>query len=236
MTKCEQWFQDNVVDDQKEVEDIGAEAIEEIKRSLRLGINSPKVVMAIYGTIFDAITAVVAAREDKWDTYELNIANRLIVGYNTTNSEDDEKMGNFMAYMKDCKSTQTDASINDDDDQSTINLATQWNSKNITESHEIIKEIAGKAKAKLGELINIKLESHEFVIPLFCIVHAAIVNHVRLKRIDSGDSDYSLNIAGLYTIGCELTEDGDEEIYYLPSISMKLKFKNDKLATGSNEG
>ena len=141
-----------------------------------------------------------------------------------------------MAYMKDCKSTQTDASINDDDDQSTINLATQWNSKNITESHEIIKEIAGKAKAKLGELINIKLESHEFVIPLFCIVHAAIVNHVRLKRIDSGDSDYSLNIAGLYTIGCELTEDGDEEIYYLPSISMKLKFKNDKLATGSNEG
>ena len=67
-------------------------------------------------------------------------------------------------------------------------------------------------------------------------MHAAIVNHVRLKRIDSGDSDYSLNIAGLYTIGCELTEDGDEEIYYLPSISMKLKFKNDKLATGSNEG
>ena len=68
MTKCEQWFQDNVVDDQKEVEDIGAEAIEEIKRSLRLGINSPKVVMAIYGTTLHAITHVVAARHDKKDT------------------------------------------------------------------------------------------------------------------------------------------------------------------------
>ena len=237
MTKCEEWFVNNVVDDVKEIEDIGSEAIDQIKRSLRLGINNPKVVMAIYGTIFDAITDVVSEREDKWDSYELNIANRLIIGYNTTDSEDDEKVGNFMVYMKHCKSTQSDSSIDDDDsDQSTINLATQWNSKNITESHEVIKEISGKAKAKLGELINIKLESHEFIIPLFCIVHNAILEHIRLKRRDGNSSDYSLNVAGLYTVGVELTEDGDEEIYYLPSISLKLKFKNDKLATGSNEG
>ena len=103
MTKCEEWFVNNVVDDVKEIEDIGSEAIDQIKRSLRLGINNPKVVMAIYGTIFDAITDVVSEREDKWDSYELNIANRLIIGYNTTDSEDDEKVGNFMVYMKHLK-------------------------------------------------------------------------------------------------------------------------------------
>lgn len=239
MTKSEKWFNDNVVDDQKAIEDIGAIARDMISKRLRLGVGDsetgPKTVIAIYACIFDAITDAVAEREAKWDDFELNIANRLIVGYNTTTNEDDEKAGNFMVYLKHAKSTQSDDSIDDNADSSTINLCTQWNSKNITEQQELIKEIAGKAKAKLGELINIKLESHEFIIPLFCITHTAILEYIRLHRIDENVGDYSINMAGLYTIGCQINEDGDLDIYYIPSISLKLKFKNDKQATGKDE-
>lgn len=230
-TKSQAWFDECVVDNKKELLDIGELANHLIHDSLSLGISDPKTTMAIYATIFDAITDVVASKEANYDHYDLNVANRFLIGYDTTDNQEDEKTGNFMVYMQHMEATQSDNSIDDDNDD-TISLCVQWNANNIKEQQDVLKDVAGKAKIKMGDIINIKLESHEFILPLFCIIHACIVNYVRLRRREENVSDYNINVAGLYTIGCQVDDESNEEIYYTPSISLKLKFKNDAKATG----
>lgn len=233
-TKSKLWFKDNVSENEAELIQIGELANKMLYDKINLGINDPRTTIAIYAKIFDEVCNVVVSKQDEWDEFWLTIADRLQIGYTTTTSEDDEKQGNFMVFIKHIESKQKDDPL-DEEEEDTIALCTQWNAENIRTQADIIKEIASRAKKKLEEIINIKIASCEFVIPMFCIIHSQIVNYIRLKRIEEDKSEYEINVAGLYTIGIQETEDAEEDIYFVPSISLKLKFKNDAQASSKNE-
>lgn len=236
-SKSKMWFKENVSENQKELMEIGELSNRMLHEKISLGLNDPMTTIAIYAKIFDTICDVVVDQEANWEDFCLNIADRLKIGYTTTSSDDDEKVGNFMIFMQHVYGTTgSDNSLDDDEDEDdTIVLCTQWNAANVKAQSNIIKDIAAKGKKALDDIINIKIESHEFVIPMFCIIHSQIINYIRLKRVEENKTDYEINVAGLFTVGIQETDDAEEEIYYVPSISLKLKFKNDSIATGKNE-
>jgi len=190
--------------------------------------------ITIYASIFDSLCNVVVDKEKEYDDFNLNVADRLEVGYSTTNSDDDEKTGNYMVYIRHLESKASDMPLDEDEDD-TIVLCTQWNAANIRVQADVMKEVAARAKKDLSDIINIKTGNYEFIVPMFCIIHSQILRYIRMKRKEVDKSEYELNVAGLYTIGIQVTEDTEEEIYYVPSIALKLKFKNDAIASGRDE-
>ena len=236
-TQTEQWFIDNVTENEAELIEIGELANRAIHETISLGLANPKTTIACYGTIFTSICSEIAKLQAQdYSDFCLNIADRVRIGFTTTDSEDDEKQGNFMVFIQnvDCV---TDDEMDDEDEGecNTITLCTHWNAKNITSQTDFIRDIAAKAKIALDKLINLKTESSEFIMPMFCIIHSKILNYALLKRKESDELEYEINVAGLYTLKIEVTNDGEEEISYIPSIALKLLFKNDAIATGNNE-
>ena len=104
-----------------------------------------------------------------------------------------------------------------------------------TTQTEIIKNIAARGKKAFKELINLPIETHELIIPLFCIIHSQLINYIRLKRVEQNKTEYELEIAGLFTVGIRETDEADEEVYFIPSVALKRLFKNDAIATGKHD-
>lgn len=241
MLETKKWFDENVLEDVDDLLAIANLANTIVDERISLGIGYPETTLAIYATIFDTIVDKIADFESTRDSFELNIANRLIIGYNTTDNSDDEKVGNFMVYLNHpyeeytttIKQNKDDEDL--DDNEKTVTLCVEWNAANVKEQATLITEIATAAKKAITEKLNIKTESAEFVIPLFCIIHEQIINYLRIKRVEEGVAEKEINCCGIYTVGIRETDDGDEEIYYIPSISLKLKFKDDKASTGKSE-
>lgn len=233
-SKAQKWFKENVSENVKELIEIGELANHELHNKISLGLSDPMTTIALYANIFESICDVIVDKQDSWDDFCLNIADRLKIGYTTTNNEDDEKTGNFMVFMQHVPNTSSNESLDEEEDD-TIVLCSQWNAANIKNQADVIKEVASRGKKALSEIINIKIESHEFVIPMFCIIHQNIINYIRLKRVEEGKTEYELNVAGLYTVGIQETDDAEEEIYFVPSISLKLRFKNDAVASGKQD-
>lgn len=234
-TQSTKWFEENVADNRDELIAIGEIANQLLFKNISLGLTNPMTTIAIYAKIFDVICDAVVEKEDDYSDFVLNVANRFNIGYTTTENEDDEKAGNFMCFIQHIDEPHSDAPI-DENENDTIQLCVQWNATNVKTQSEILKEIMARGKKQLSDLLNIKAESIEYILPMFCIIHEAIVTYVKNKFIENKDelSEYEINVAGLYTIGVQDIE-GVPNIYYVPSISLKLKFKNDAIATGSEE-
>lgn len=237
-SKSALWFRENVSEDAEDLLKAAELANSELHNKISLTFPNPMTTIAVYANIFETICKVIAEKETEWEDFCLNIANRLKIGYTTTSSEDDEKQGNFMVFLQHIYDKTSDDSLNDENDNDetdTVVLCTQWNATNVKTQTELINTIASIGKKNLGNLINIKLESPEFIIPTFCIIHSCIIRYLQLKRTEEKNACCELNVAGLYTVGCQETDDAEEEIYFVPSISLKLLFKNDAQATGINE-
>lgn len=229
-----EWFDENVVENVEELIEVGKITNVILKDKLNLGITSPKSTIAYYAIIFNCICEAIIEQEDKWDDFCVNVADRIKVGYTTTSSEDDEKSGNFMVFIQHVYNTSTDESL-DEEEEDTVVLCTQWNAANVKAQTEIIKNIAARGKKAFKELINLPIETHELIIPLFCIIHSQLINYIRLKRVEQNKTEYELEIAGLFTVGIRETDEADEEVYFIPSVALKRLFKNDAIATGKHD-
>lgn len=233
-TQSTKWFEENVAENRDDLITIGEVANEMLFKNISLGLTNPMTTIAIYAKIFDVICDAVVEKEEEYSDFALNVAGRFTIGYTTTDNEDDEKAGNFMCFMTHNDEPYSDAPT-DENESDTIQLCVQWNATNIKTQSDILKDIMSRGKKQLSDLLNIKTESHEYILPMFCIIHSSIVNYVKNKLAeDENLSEYEVNVAGLYTIGAQMIE-GIPSIYYVPSISLKLKFKNDAIATGSDE-
>ena len=229
-----QWFKDNVTENVDEILRVGNAANSILHNVLSIGLNHPETTMAIYAHIFETICKQIALKEKTHTDYELNIADGLCIGYDTTEDENDEKQGNFMVYMRHKENPGIDAVL-DEDETNTLALCAIWNAQNIKEQAAMLKQISVEACKTIGSVVNIKFESEEFIIPLFSIIHAQIIRYVRTQRIERNLREYELPICGLYTVGVSVNDDAVEEVYFIPSITLKLLFKNDCIASATDE-
>lgn len=234
MTKAELWVNENVIEDKEDMIQIGQLGRKALYDKISLETGSPETTLAIYGSIFNTIIDVLKSKRREYDTYSINIANRIEIGYTTTDDEDAEKSGNFMIYMKHLDGIRNDTSLDEDEDM-TVVLATQWNAVNITEQMEVIKEIATESISPMKSNIGIHIQNQEIIIPTFCIIHEQIVAYAKIKRIELDECDFELNVASLYNIRVIETDDGDEKVVYPQNVAGKLNLKSDEQATAKHE-
>lgn len=250
-SKATQYFLENTTEENREeMELIGSICSPILKKRISLGIKNPHIIISMYLKILETICDTIRKRESDCTEFSLNIANRLIIGYTSTDDEDDEKFGNFQAFMKHVEASEVQKEMDLDEDTEdasgkTVELSTHWNAINVKEQADVLKEVAANSKAGINEVINVTFSSIEFVIPFFCIVHSQIVEYIKAKQAekakeaDSPLVEYSLDVCGWYTISIENvqssnSEDVTQDIFYEPGIAMKLFFKNDMIA--SKEG
>lgn len=239
-TLSTKWFEDTfpaTSDEEKKDRElfieIGKKAMEDLFSWISLEITNPMTVIACYVKIFESICSVVVDKEDEWEDYALNIVDRFNIGYTTTTSEDDEKDGNFMVFMQHIDATHNNTPA-DENETETIELCVQWNAANIKNQIEDLKECMARGKKDLSNIMNIKTEKADYIMPMFCIIHDALVYTVTEQLSKRDINSFSLNVAGLFTITAEIIDD-KVEIFYEPEIALKLMFKNDAVATGRSE-
>lgn len=234
MTKAETWVSENVIEDRDDMFQIAELSKKALYDKISMDSGTPEITLAMYGSIFNTIIKVLKNKRSDHDTYAINLANRVEIGYTTTDDDDAEKSGNFMIYMKHLDGVKNDAPLDEDEDM-TIVLATQWNAVNITEQTEVIKEIATESIKPLQVDAGIHLNHSEIIIPTFCIIHDQIVAYSKIKRLELDDVEFELNVASLYNIRVFETDEGEEKIVYPQNVAGKLELKSDERATARHE-
>lgn len=241
MEKYEQYFQENCTEDVEDVLTICETAGERLKDRFSMSLSNPetgkiepKYVASCFGKIFEAIILKLQSLEKDYSKFEINILDRLLIGYTTTENEDDEKQGNFMIYIKHNTSNKKDEGV-DDPTTTARERCVQWNAENVIVQPEIIKKIAINATKMLDEDIDIVLVDSECVMPIFIFVYESLVNYVKIRRREKGDFEFEINFMSCFFIGATESEDGKDTIYIRPNINAKLMLKNDGEATAKNE-
>lgn len=233
-TKSQNWFEKNCKEDQQDIAVIAGICEKELFDKLSITVKSEDIIMATYGVIFNTIMNYVKEQQDTCDTYSINIADRLEVGYTNRDDESQEKVGNFMIYMKCLEGASQEQEIDEEESRS-IELAAQWNAANITSNIEAIKEISQRAYKALDEEVDISLGSLELVMPIFCIIQESICSYVNIKRVELDEEEYEVNICNLCYVGSQVDEEANAYTYMRPTVAGKREFKNDKVAGKDSE-
>jgi hypothetical protein len=188
------------------------------------------MLAAVFSKIYDAFIITLKRLESEYSSFEINVANRLVIGYDTTNDENDEKAGNFMIFIRHLNSNMKDEKIEDPSAKS-YERAVQWNAENIIQQPEIIRKIAIEGVEQLKQ-IDIQIGTEELIIPIFISVYEAIINYIKVRRRELDDFEYEINFMSCFYIGCrESKDDLADDVYIRPSISSKLALKDDSKAT-----
>jgi hypothetical protein len=180
----------------------------------------------IFAKIYDAFRDKLVSLRSTYSDFEINIANRLAIGYDNSKDEEDEKEGNFLIYINNLPFNRKDEKI-EDPAIGSVERAVQWNTENVIEKPKIIREIAIDAMNKLKEL-DIPIGTEELIIPIFISVYEAMVNYIKIHREELDEFEYEVNFMCRFSIGVrKLAEDS---IYIRPNINEKLMLKDDDLA------
>lgn len=230
MTKAEKWWEENVVNDAEELEQIGELAARMLREKLRIEV-SPITLIAIYCVTFESILRVLKKKQKEFKSYSINIAGCINVSYNTLEDDTSEKEGNFAPFIQQISTGSLPDSGLDPSAHKTIELCTAWNESHIVEQPDVISEIAGDALRHFLDELGLKTFAKEAVIPIFGIVHDTIISWLKLRRVDTKSVSASIDVAGLYQVEVVETNEGTENVEYECSVSTKLGTKDDM---GSN--
>lgn len=230
MTNCEAWVENNISEDKDEMNAIGELAIRNLNDNFAISLNSSCIPIAIYGTIFEVIKDVLKEKKEEYADYSINIANRVSIGYNNYDNDDAEKNGNFGVFIKHLtEATSLDTGLSDEENN-TIELATQWNASNITNDIEVIQQISDKARKRLDVNLDLQIGSNELIMPIFITVHEAMLSVLAVKKSELEVCDYELNMCGMYRAEISESEDGETSIKFTVPIDLRLEIKNDLTA------
>lgn len=193
-----------------------------------------KMTAMIFVETFRAIIQQLLDRRATNATYNINIGNRINIGFSNSDNDEDEKNGNFCPYVKDIPHY----TVKDDDD---IKLdghykeyIRNWNQENMIQNPEDTLTIANRALKSL-KAIDINLGSPELVFPLFVTIYESIISYLKIRRRESEDDEFMINFCNCITVDCIGQDDGVDKITIIPAIEDKLNIKSDKNGTAIYE-
>lgn len=210
-----------------------------VRKMFNIPIEPSEMYVAIWSKIFESIIIKLYSLEREYSNFEINIADRLIVGYSTSDNDDDEKQGSFMPDMCHLDTKPVDTSY----DPTTNNLEkiVNWNMENVIEQPKIIKEISILAAKKMKEELNIQIGNAEIVMPLFVLFYEALVERAKARwmelckaNTDKETPEYELSCIWFFICVRE-GKDMKPQVYLKPTPTAKTSIKNDALATGKYE-
>lgn len=224
-------FNSNVTEDQADVLQICDIASKIIKEKFLINLEDPRLLGVIFRETYMAFLEKLKEFEKNYSNYRIDVAGRFGIGFSTTDSEDDEKQGNFMVFFEDYGSTKK----NNDPDvtASARERVVQWCIENVTTQPDIVNAVSIVAVEKLKKL-EIALASNEFIIPIFITIYDTLVNYLKIRRQETNQFEYELNFISCFNIKAMEGQDGDI-IAIRPNIEAKLELKNDALASAKYE-
>jgi hypothetical protein len=237
MEKYQEYFNTYCVEDKDVVVTISKVAEQALKLKFNMDFegddNTCPLVAVMFAKIYESFMSDICDMKSKFDTYELNIANRLAIGFKTTTDEDDEKMGNFMVYITPLMTTFNETK-SQPSTSTAVELSTQWVTENIIEQPEMNRKLAINAVNKLKD-IDIVIANSVLIHPIFIVVYEAIVNTLKKRRAENDEFEYEINFMSCFYIGARESDEGDDIIYIRPNIEAKLAFKDDEKASSKYE-
>jgi hypothetical protein len=234
------YYEENIKEDIEDIEMIAKSANEVIRRNFDIEIEDNRLTTVIFLKTFESIIKKLKEKERDYNSFKINLANRLEVGYTNNNNDDDEKSGNFMIYMKHLH----DASKSESTDDPTAGAAEKtvnWNTENIQEQPEIIRKIS-LMTAEALRAIEIQLSNGEIVMPIFITYYEAIVNYLHIRRRELDEFEIVINYVWVKFVCREAADEEDEKegkigdtILLAPTIASKLALKDDASASSMDE-
>jgi len=233
--RYEKYFNEICKEDIDDVLTICSTASQIIYERFKIKLDDPKITATIFSKTYEAILDYLESMEKEYSEFAIDMCNRFVIGYSTIESDDDEKEGNFMVYIRHLNSMNTSMdNASDNANLKALELAVQWNTDNIIDQPTIIKDISAKAKDKC-EKLDIYLVSSECIMPIFITIYENIINYIKIKRQELDKFEFEVNFASVFYIGARESEDDTCDIYIRPNIESKLKLKNDLIATAKHE-
>lgn len=235
-------YDDRTFENQKDIALICDTANKVIYDRFRINLRRPedpffsyyKMTAMIFVETFRAIIVQLVERRSTNATYNINIGNRLNIGFSNSDNDEDEKNGNFCPYVKDIPHY----SVKDDDDIKLDGHSKEyirnWNQENMIQNPEDTLTIANRALKSL-KAIDINLGSPELIFPLFVTIYESIISYMKIRRRESEDDEFMINFCNCITIDCIGQDDGVDKITIIPAIEDKLNIKSDKNGTAIYE-
>ena len=231
--KYESYFEEFAHEDQEHVITICETASKVIFDRFKARFDDPRLLAACFSKIYGAFLNKLESLESEFSSFQINICDRLSMGYSTTNDEDDEKIGNFMISITHLNSNKKNENV-EDPTAKTEERAVQWNTENIISQPELLRKISVEAVDEL-KTIDVNIGTTELIIPIFVTTYEAIVNYLKIKRNEEDAFEFEINFISCFYIGARESEDGLDDIYIRPNIEAKLKLKNDTNASSQYE-
>lgn len=233
--KYDEYFKMNCTEDEDDITRVLGITMEELQK-FGVSFIDKKMLGAIFCKVYDSILQNLEKFEKDYSSFEINFCNRFIIGYNTTEDEDDEKCGNFMVYIRHrgCdKSNDDENKVNDDTKTTAASKFSYWVMENLQQQVELITKITGDAIKELKDL-GVTIQVPDVIIVIFTKVYEALVKYLTARRTELGEFEYEINFLGCFYIGAREGEESDD-IYIRPNIESKLRLKNDSVASSQYE-
>lgn len=234
-TENERWlryYYDNIYEDEEHIQMISETAISVIRERFHITLNDHRLATAAFLKIFESFIEKLKTLQKDYDNFQINLANRLAIGFTNNDNDEDEKSGNFMLFMQHLRESTKVDSV-DDPTVSNIERAVQWNAENVVEQPELIRSLTMEAIKYLRD-IDIQLANNEIIMPIFITYYESIINYLKIHRREEDLFELQLNYSWFF-IGAREGEDGRDTIFIRPSINGKLSLKSDVNASSKDE-
>lgn len=233
MEKYVPYFEEICREDEEHVLTICDVAGACILEKFHLRFDDPKLLATVWSKIFDSFLIKLEKLENQFSDFNINICDRVNIGYSTNENEEDEKQGNFMVFITHLNNNKK-TEVSEDPRSKAEERAMQWNTENLIEQPNLLAEISVDA-LELLKGIDVYLGSREFIMPIFCMVYEQLVSYLMTKRREKDEYEFEINFISCFFIGARETEDGEDEIFIRPNIESKLRLKSDGKASSKYE-
>ncbi len=233
--ESERWlryYYDNIYEDEEHIQMISDTANAVIRERFHITLTDHRLTTSAFLRIFEGFIEKLKTLQREYDNFQINLANRLAIGFTNNENDDDEKSGNFMLFIQHLREAPKVESA-DDPTVSNIERAVQWNAENVIEQPELIRSLTIEAVKFLRD-IDIQLANNEIIMPIFITYYESIINYLKIHRREEDLFEMQLNYSWFF-IGAREGEDGRDTIFIRPSINGKLSLKSDVNASSKSE-
>jgi hypothetical protein len=233
--ESERWiryYADNIYEDMEHIQMISETAISVVRERFHITLNDHRLMTSAFLRIFEGFIEKLKGFQREYDNFQINLANRLAIGFTNNENDDDEKQGNYMIFMQHLREA-TKVDNSNDPTVSNIERAVQWNAENVIEQPELIRALTIEAVKYLRD-IDIQLANNEIIMPIFITYYECIINYLKIHRREEDLFEMQLNYSWFF-IGSREGEEGKDVIFIRPSINGKLSLKSDVNASSKDE-
>lgn len=193
-----------------------------------------KMTAMIFIYTYQAIVNYLMKKREKNASYQINIANRLSIGFTNSDCDEDEKNGNFMIFIRDIPNYVVKEDDGPKSQSHSREYIRNWNQENMIENPQDTMEIATKALKMLNN-IKIRIGSAELIFPVFVTIYESALNYMKTIRREREETEFEINFCNCFFLKCVEQDDGVDKVIIRPAIEGKMALKSDKIGTSIYE-